>query len=187
MRPPRRILVIGSGGAGKSTLATRLGQRTGLPVVHLDALYWRPGWVATPNDEWDRAVAGLVGGEAWIMDGNYSRTLDQRLAACDTVLFLDLPRLTCLWRIVKRRLRFRQRTRPDMASGCEERLTWEFVRWVWAYPRRTRGKVLDKLRAAEAAGTRVVILRSDAEVERFLAGLSRPSAASREAGGRPPG
>jgi len=167
----RRILIIGSGGAGKSTLAARVGERTGLPVVHLDVLYWRPGWVATPNAEWDRTIAGLLARPAWVMDGNYSRTLDQRLAACDTVVFLDLPRLVCLWRIVKRRLRFHRRTRPDMAGGCEERLTWQFARWVWDYPRRTRGRVLDKLRSAEAAGTSVLVLRSDREVERFVAGL----------------
>lgn len=169
--PPRRILIIGSGGSGKSTLAARLGARTGLPVVHLDALYWKAGWVATPHDEWDRTIAELVARDAWIMDGNYSRTLDRRLAASDTAVFLDLPRTRCVWRIVKRRLRFHGRTRPDMAGGCEERLTWEFVRWVWDYPRRTRGRVLERLRAAQAAGTRVVVLRSDREVERFVAAV----------------
>lgn len=168
--PPARILLIGSGGSGKSTLARRMGARTGIPVVHLDALYWRPGWVQTPHEEWDRTIAALLARDRWIMDGNYSRTLDQRLAACDAVIFLDLPRLTCLWRIVRRRMRFRRATRPDMGAGCEERLTWQFVRWVWDYPRRTRGKVLAKLDAAAARGARVTILRSAAEVERFAAG-----------------
>lgn len=166
----RRVLLIGSGGAGKSTVARRLGAATGLPVVHLDARFWRPGWTPTPRDEWRRTVATLVAGDAWVMDGNYGGTLDLRLAACDTVVFLDLPRLVCLRRVVARALRHAGRTRPDMAPDCPERLTLEFVRWVWRYPRRQRPAVLRRLAAAAEAGTRVVVLRSDAEVERFLAG-----------------
>jgi adenylate kinase family enzyme len=166
----QRVLVIGSGGAGKSTLAVRLGERTGLPVVHLDRLYWRPGWVPTPRDEWPRTVAALLARDRWVMDGNYGGTLDQRLRACDTVVFLDLPRAVCAWRVVGRALRFRGRSRPDMGEGCPERVTYEFLRWIWHYPRRARPEVLRKL-AALAADKTVVVLRSDAEVERFVGGL----------------
>src|SRR5262245_11527403 len=102
----QRVLVIGSGGAGKSTFATRLGAATGLPVVHLDARYWRPGWVPTPKQEWTRAIDEISARDAWIMDGNYGGTLDRRLAACDTVLFLDLPRVVCLRRVLWRSLRY---------------------------------------------------------------------------------
>ncbi|HEX8559947.1 MAG TPA: DNA topology modulation protein [Pyrinomonadaceae bacterium] len=164
----RRILVIGSGGAGKSTLARRLGRRLGLEVLHLDAFFWRPGWVETPKDEWRRTVEGLCGREAWVMDGNFSGTLDVRLAACDTVVFLDLPRAVCLWRVLKRLAMYRNGRRPDMAEGCGERLDLKFLHWVWTFPSRSRPKVLARL-AEMAAGKRVVRLRSDAEVERFLA------------------
>src|SRR4051794_905502 len=102
----RRVLVIGSGGAGKTTLARRLAERTGLPLVHLDMLYWHAGWVPTGEPEWDRIIEELVSRDAWVMDGNYGRTLDRRLAACDTVIFLDLPRLVCLWRVIKRRWQY---------------------------------------------------------------------------------
>jgi adenylate kinase family enzyme len=165
----RKVLVIGSGGSGKSTFAARLGAATGLPVIHLDACYWRAGWDPTPKDEWVHAVDALAAGDAWIMDGNYGGTLDRRIAACDTVIFLDLPRVVCLWRAVRRALRHRGRTRPDMAPGCPERLTLEFVRWIWEYPRRRRPGVLRKL-AALAPGQRAVILRSRREAERFLRG-----------------
>jgi adenylate kinase family enzyme len=165
----QRVLVIGSGGAGKSTLAARLGERLGLPVVHLDALYWRAGWVATPDDEWARRVAALAAGDAWVMDGNYGGTLDARLAACDTVVFLDLPRRLCAWRVVRRAIRFYGRTRPDMAPDCPERFSLAFLRWVWDYPRSRRPGVLRKLAALDQ-GQRVVVLRSAAAVERFAAG-----------------
>jgi adenylate kinase family enzyme len=163
-------MVIGSGGAGKSTLATRIGERTGLPVIHLDALYWRPGWVPTPADEWARTVARLAEGDAWVMDGNYGGTLDVRLRACDTVVFLDVPRLVCLWRVLGRRLRFHRRARPDVAAGCEEQLTWEFVRWIWTYPRRRRAGILERLHAL-GGEKRVEVLRSRADVERFLGAI----------------
>jgi adenylate kinase family enzyme len=78
----KRVLVIGCGGAGKSTFAARLGTKVGLPVVHLDALYWRPGWQKTPEAEWQEVVEGLVRREAWVMDGNYGGTMDLRVTAC---------------------------------------------------------------------------------------------------------
>lgn len=164
----RRVLVIGSGGAGKSTFAARLGARTGLPVFHLDALYWRPGWVSLPHDEFDAALDEVLAGERWIVDGNYSRTMERRFAACDTVVFLDVPRLVCLFRALKRRVRFHRRVRPDMAPGCEEKLDREFLGWIWTYPRRRRPKILRRLRELEG-GKRVAILRTAADVERFLA------------------
>lgn len=166
----RKILVIGSGGAGKSTFAKRLGTRLKIKVIHLDALYWKPGWVETPKAEWLKRVEELLKEGSWIMDGNYSGTLDARLESSDTVIFLDLPRSVCLWRVVKRWLQYRNRSRPDMADECPEQLNLEFIRWVWDYPQRTRPKVLERLKGASQS-KRVICLRSQPEVERFLASL----------------
>lgn len=163
----QRILVIGSGGAGKTTFARRLASRTGIPLVHLDAEYWRSGWVPTPTDEWHAKVADIVRGDAWVMDGNYGGTLDARFAACDTIIFLDVARLVCLWRVVSRWLRHRGRSRPDMTPGCPERLTWEFVTWIWTYPSRRRPEILRRL-AALGRAKRVIVLRSSAAADDFL-------------------
>ena len=164
-----RILIIGSGGSGKSTLARQLAERTGLPLVHLDALYWHPGWVETSHDEWDRVVAELVSRDRWIMDGNYGRTMVQRLTACDTVIFLDLPSLTCVWRILKRGWQYRGRNRPDLSEGCPEQVpSLDFVLWVWRYRKRRRPEILERLAAIEST-RQVIILRTPAEVERFTA------------------
>ena len=168
------MLVIGSGGAGKSTLARRLAARTGLPLVHLDRLYWRRGWQATPHDEWTAVIDGLLAGPRWILDGNYGGTLDRRVAAADTVVLLDYPRFLCLWRATRRWLRHRGRTRADMAVGCDERLTLEFVRWIWQYPRRGRRTALERV-ARAASPPRLVRLRSPRAAERRLA--SSPAAA----------
>lgn len=167
----RRILVIGSGGAGKSTVALELGKRLNLPVIHLDALYWRPGWLERSANEWQHMVEDLLQEECWIIDGNYGRTLERRLSAADTVVFLDLPRWLCLWRVLKRRLRFHGRSRPDMAEGCPERLTGEFLRWIWFYAERRRAGILAQLREV-AQEKEVVVLHSPREVESFLECLS---------------
>ena len=166
----KRILVIGTGGSGKTTVARRLAQRTGLPLIHLDALYWRSGWQPTPADEWRATVQSLISRDAWIIDGNYGGTLDVRLAACDTVVFLDLPRLVCLWRVLKRQVRHLGQVRPELAPGCRERLTWEFIWWIWTYPSRRRGDVLKRL-AAPDQEKRVAILRSSAAIDAFLASV----------------
>ena len=165
----RRVIVIGSGGAGKSTFARRLGSLLGINVIHLDVEHWGPGWVEPPKDEWRRKVEELVAGEAWIIDGNYSGTLDVRLAACDTVIFLDLPRAVCLWRVLKRALMYKGSRRPDMAEGCREKFDLSFLIWIWNYPSRTRPKVVELLKQ-HSQDKRVVRLRSRAEVEKFLAG-----------------
>ena len=163
----KRILVIGSGGSGKTTFARRLGEILDTEVVHLDTEYWRPGWVETPKDVWRRKVEELVAGDAWNIDGNYSGTLGVRLAACDTVVFLDLARTVCVWRVLKRALVFRNATRPDVAEGCPEKVNLAFLWWVWNYPSRTRPKVLQLL-GENSQGKSVVRLRSRAEVEEFL-------------------
>jgi adenylate kinase family enzyme len=171
----KRVLVIGTGGSGKSTVARRLAQRTALPLIHLDAHYWRPGWQPTPPDEWHAKVHQILRGQTWIIDGNYGGTLDLRLAACDTVIFLDLPRIVCLWRVLKRQVRYLGRTRPELSPGCPERLSWEFLTWIWTYPSRRRGDILKRLAGLDQL-KRVVILRSSAEVEQFIVGV--PDAAA---------
>jgi adenylate kinase family enzyme len=171
----KKILVIGSGGAGKSTFARELGRRLGLEVIHLDREQWRPGWVETPKDEFRRKVEGLVARESWVMDGNYAGTLDVRLAACDTVIFLDLPRAVCLWRVLKRAAKYRGTSRPDMTEGCPEKIDYEFVQWIWGYRSSTRPEVMALLER-HSRGKRIILLRSRAEVEKFLAGVGNQTA-----------
>ncbi|HEX8456515.1 MAG TPA: DNA topology modulation protein [Pyrinomonadaceae bacterium] len=168
----RRVLVVGSGGAGKSTFARRLGQLLDVEVVHLDKLYWNAGWVETAKEVWAEKVSELVQRDAWVMDGNYSGTFDIRIPACDTIIFLDMPRRLCLWRVVKRFVQHRGGTRPDMAAGCNEQLRPEFILWIWNYPKRQRTAVL-KLMREQAACKRMIRLRSPAEAERFLAAVRK--------------
>lgn len=166
----KRVAIIGSGGAGKTTMARALSEHTGLPVVHLDKLYWKPGWTPTPHDVWQQHHHQLLAQDSWIIDGNYGATMELRLSAADTVIFLDTPRLLCLWRVLKRSLerRFSSRQATDVPEGCPERLTHEFLRWIWNYPKSRRPALLQKLSSLK--GKRVVRLRSRREVATFLRG-----------------
>ena len=168
----RRVLVIGSGGSGKSTVSTRLGRMLGLPVVHLDQLYWKAGWIETEKTVWAETVRETIAREAWILDGNYSGTLAERVEACDTVVFLDVPRFVCLWRVLCRTVRHHGRTRPDMPDGCPERFNIPFFVWIWNYPVRTRRKVLSLL-STYRDSKNVIHLRTRRDVESFLSAARR--------------
>ena len=137
----KRIMVIGSSGSGKSTMAKRLGERTGLPVIHMDAIYWQPGWVATPADEvYERATAA-ADRPAWVFDGNHSKSRDYRMERADTVIYLDFSRFTCVWRVLKRWIRNYGKTRPDMGEGCPEKIDLDFLKFVWGHSPRLRKSV----------------------------------------------
>ncbi len=171
-----RILVIGCGGAGKSTLAVQLAERLQLPLVALDQLYWHPGWVPTSNPAWDAVIEREIAAARWIMDGNYGRTLRRRLQRADTVVWLDFSRWRCLWRVFRRQVRYLGRVRPGLPDGCRERLSLEFASWIWTYPTRRRPGIMAQL-AALPSGTRVITLRTPREVATFLATLpSHPHA-----------
>jgi adenylate kinase family enzyme len=163
-----RVAVIGSGGAGKSTLARQIGGITGLPVVHLDHHYWSPGWVATPDAEWVERQRALLDGARWVVDGNYGATLELRAERADTVVFLDLPRRVCLARALRR-----FRSPVLQAPGCPQKVDADFLRWIWEFPRRTRPRLLAVL-DTYAAATEVVHLRSTGETRSFLSRLRRP-------------
>lgn len=168
-----RILILGNSGSGKSTLARRMGEILAIPPTHIDRLHWRPGWTEAPEAEREGRLDAIMAGDRWIIDGNYSATLGARLRRCDTVVLLDVPRLVCLVRIVGRWAAYRGRTRPDMGEGCPEKVDWEFIRWVWTWPRRSRPRVLKLL---EEAGSHVTVhrLRRPGEVEAFVASLATP-------------
>ena len=141
--------------------------------MHLDSLYWKSGWVETPDEEWQSVIRNLLVQDAWVMDGNFGGTLDMRLAAADTIIFLDLPTLVCIWRVIKRRVKFHKKSRPDMGGGCLEQLDLQFVHWIWTFRRTHRPEILKKLKLVESE-KRVFILESSSAVKSFESGLTAP-------------
>lgn len=164
----RRVLVLGNSGSGKSTLARQLGSRLGVPVTHLDRLYWRPGWVPAPPEEFRAAQADLVAAPGWVIDGNYSSSFDLRLPLADTVIFLDVSRATSLRRVLLRHLR--ERGKDTQAPGCVSKLDWDFAKWIWNWRRTHRSRLLASV-AADASQARQHLLRTKAEIDAFLLGV----------------
>ena len=162
-----RIQIMGCSGSGKSTLARKLGEKTGLPVVHIDRLFWKSGWVESSKEEIDTKILAAAAGERWIMDGNYSRTLRHRLERCDLVVYLDFPRWFCVLSVIRRYLQNLGRVRPDMPEGCPEKIDREFLHWVWNFNQGHREKFLTML--GKLPPERVIILKNRREVNRFVA------------------
>jgi adenylate kinase family enzyme len=166
----KKVAVIGCGGAGKSTLSRVLSEELNIPVYHLDRLYWKPGWIPTENDEWEDILRDLISKEEWILDGNFSRTLDIRIKNADTVIFLNMPMYLCLYRIIKRRFMYIGKTRPDMNEGCPEKIDLDFVKWVCGYNKNQKSRILDKLDMISKEKN-VIILNSSSEVSSFILNL----------------
>lgn len=163
----KKIMLIGSGGSGKSSLARQLGRILRIEVFHLDAIFWNPGWVGTPRDVQQRVQKELTSRESWIIDGNYSSTIDIRLQAADTIIFFDLSKWLCLYRVLKRRIQYHKKKRMDMAEGCEERLDLQFLKWVWKFPEQQRPQILEKLNRLSQE-KEIIILNSPKAVNLFI-------------------
>ncbi len=162
----KRILIIGSPGSGKSTLAKALSQQLHLPLVHLDRLNWQENWQMTPREEFDALLAQELARPEWIIDGNYNRTLPLRLQYCDTVIFLDFPRLTCLFGVLKRTITHYGKSRSDMGDNCPERFDLEFLQYVWNFNRTFRHTNLELLN--HAPNVQTIILKNRRQVADFL-------------------
>lgn len=162
----QRILVIGSPGSGKSTLSHELAKRTGLPLYHLDRMFWLPGWIERDRAEGRAELKGVLAQDRWIIDGNYGSTLPMRIARADTVVWLDYSTALCLGRALRRWWTYRGQSRPDMTEGCPERLDGEFLLYILNFRRAWRER-----NATALAGFDGMILRfgSPAETAAWLA------------------
>lgn len=164
-----RIAIIGCGGSGKTYLARRLAAELDLPLTHLDAVHYDASWHTLPHDEFAAVQRELVSAPRWLIEGNYAATLPIRLAAADTVVFLDLPAVTCLAGLVLRGLR--HRGGQHVEDGVYNRITWSFIRYVCRYRKTMRPRVR-RLLAEHGAEARVVTLTSHRQANRFAWDLS---------------
>jgi adenylate kinase family enzyme len=161
----QRIVVMGPPGSGKSTLARRLGARFGLPVFHLDQVWWRPGWIETPPEAFAAEVERIAAMPAWVIDGNFTSTIACRFRRADTVIYLDVPSRLSMFRVVRRILWGYGRVRPDMTEGCPEKIDLPFLLFTWRWNRGHRAK---NLALVDGFGGTKIVLRGGRAVRRFL-------------------
>ncbi len=157
-----RILVIGCPGAGKSTFARALRDKTGLPLHYLDMLWHRPDGSHVSRPEFDAGLARILEGECWIIDGNYLRTMERRLARCDTVFLLDYPRQVCLDGAAARI----GKPREDL-PWVEREFDAEFRQWIEEFAAVQLPQIYALLRQYQA-GRQVTVFRSRRQAEAFL-------------------
>jgi adenylate kinase family enzyme len=168
----RRVVVTGIAGAGKSTFSRALSAKTGLPVIHLDIHFWKPGWVEPSEDEWREKQRGLLTGADWIADGNCHATLDLRLKRADTVVYLDTPWWVCARRALVRGVRKRA-VGFQLPYGCDEsalrrlRDEWSLAWRIWRVRRSDRELEFRTL-SRQANQVALYVLRSKREVRDFL-------------------
>ena len=163
--PVERVTIVGCGGSGKSYVARELGRLLDLPVIHMDAVYFDDQWNPLPMERFEAVQRELVAAPRWVIDGNYNSTVQVRLEAADSVVFMDLPTRVCLWGILSRQLRH-GRGQNDQ-NGVYNRITGDVLRYVLGYRRKMRPKVLAKI-DRHASGARLIMLTSRRQTRRFL-------------------
>lgn len=160
----QRVMVIGCSGAGKSTFARAIADVTGLPLVHLDQIYWQAGWIEAPRSVFTQCIAAEAAEERWIMDGTNTSTFDLRIPRADRIYWLRRTRIACIRRVLWRVATTYGRVRPDMAAGCPEKFDLEFLRYVWTFESKFGPRIAAALDQHDAWG-RTNIITSDAEAQ----------------------
>jgi adenylate kinase family enzyme len=167
----KKITILGNPGAGKSTLAKTLGDLLSIPVYHMDAYYWEPGWTPAEETEFLKRHDEILKNETWIIDGNYSITLPKRLEDADTIIFLNYSTLRSLYGITRRRIQYRNKTRPDIGKDCPERLNWEFIIWTKNYNKNKAAKMYDRL--SKLTNKNIHIFNNRRQLNKFLLELKQ--------------
>ena len=165
----KRIMVIGSPGSGKSTFSRDLAQITFIPLIHLDKEFWNNGWIETPREEWVKKQKRLIAGDEWIIDGNYGGTMDIRLEKADIVICFKLSRTVCLLSYFKRVITNISKVRPDMPEGCPEKFDFEFMKYIWNFPKASGLRNLERLRKNN--DKKIIVFSKRSEVNKYIRGI----------------
>jgi adenylate kinase family enzyme len=166
----KRIIVIGSPGSGKSTFSRKLSEVTGIPLIHLDKEFWNYGWVETPREEWVKKQGAFICEDEWIIDGNYGGTLDIRVERADTIISFQLSRVVCLIRYFKRVIKNINKLRPDMPEGCPEQFDFEFMKYIWNFPKESGKRNLERIHNSKDKN--IIIFKNKNDANSFICRLN---------------
>lgn len=160
-----KIIVIGCPGSGKSTFARKLRDKTGLSLYHLDMIWHKPDKTNVSREEFDEALRKIISGDRWIIDGNYQRTLEMRIAACDSVFLFDLPTEVCL-EGAKSRIGIKREDLPWLETELDD----EFRQWITDFADLKLPEIYDMLR--RYSGINVTVFKSRESADEYLDGIA---------------
>lgn len=161
----KKVLVIGGNGSGKSTFSKILAEKTGLPLIHLDKIWWKGNWEYISLEEFDQKLENELLKESWILDGNFERTLERRMQFCDTVFYFDFSTVQCLFGVTERILKNYGRTRDDMPKNSPEKFDFEFYKAVLRFNKKNRPKTKALL---EKYKPEVIVFKNRKQVNEYL-------------------
>ena len=164
----KKVIVIGNCGSGKSTFSVALAKATNLPLIHLDKLGWHGNFERVSKHEFDKMLCDELNKERWIIDGNYNRTIQQRLEKCDTVFYFDLPVIVCLLSVIKRYFKYRKNARPDMADNCKDKIDLRFYWFILTYKSKHGKRIEKMLNNSKSNGIEIIIFKSRKEVNKYI-------------------
>lgn len=165
----KKVIVIGSPGAGKTTFSRKLAAKTHLPLYHLD-YYYHDDHFNYKEDKlaWRQKVTELTNQPAWIMDGNYKSTFDIRFPKADMIIYLDYPRSLTLKRALVRRIKLHGKVRDDMPSNWREQFTFELLKFIWSYNKIERPMVYKLLQNQKEHGQSIIVFTSPQQANNYL-------------------
>lgn len=163
----KRIVIIGCPGVGKTTFSRKLAAKTNLPLTHLDS-YYHDTKHDYQNDKqaWKQLVSSLVNKDKWIIEGNYKSTFELRFARADTIIYLDFPRRTAIYRTLKRRIQHHSKLRPEMPANWKEKISPKFMQFVWSFNATEKPMMYTLL--AQQKDKNIVILKNGQETDAYL-------------------
>lgn len=164
----KRIMVIGCSASGKSTFSRRLSEITGIPVTHLDTLFWKPGWIEEDRDIFREKQRKVIVADSWIIDWQYKSTMEMRLERAQLVFWYRLSRFDCVTGYLRRLLKdiIKPAARSDITEGCDEKLDFEFIRYIWNY-NKTQDKPVEQL-LKKYPGIKVITFKTRKQADAFL-------------------
>lgn len=160
----QKVMIIGCPGGGKSTFARELHRLSGLPLYHLDMMYWNADRTKVPREVFQERLEEALEQENWIIDGSYNRTLEMRMEACDTIFFLDYPLEVCLEGAQARK----GTKRPDMpwTEGEDEAVDEEFLQFIRSFQEESRPRIFELLE--KYSDKEIYVFKSREEAAEFF-------------------